>query len=51
MPTNIASRPIVYLAIELSATSWVVACRQPTLAGALLPLAHRSEIVNGAQLV
>jgi transposase len=29
MPTNIASRPIVYLAIELSATSWVVACRRP----------------------
>ena len=29
MPTNNASRPIVYLAIELSVSSWVVACRQP----------------------
>ena len=29
MPTNNASRPVVYLAIELSASSWVVACRQP----------------------
>lgn len=29
MPTNNASPPIVYLAIELSASSWVVACRQP----------------------
>jgi transposase len=28
MPTNNAS-PVVYLAIELSASSWVVACRQP----------------------
>ena len=29
MPTNNASRPIIYLAIELSVSSWVVACRQP----------------------
>ncbi len=28
MPTNNAS-PVVYLALELSASSWVVACRQP----------------------
>ena len=28
MPTNNAS-PIVYLAIELSSSSWIVACRQP----------------------
>nr|CCD32290.1 Putative transposase [Methylocystis sp. SC2] len=29
MPTNNASRSIVYLAIELSVSSWVVACRRP----------------------
>jgi transposase len=29
MPTNNASGPIVYLAIELSVSSWVVACRRP----------------------
>jgi transposase len=29
MSTNNASRPVVYLAIELSASSWVVACRHP----------------------
>ena len=28
MPTNNTSRPIIYLAIELSVSSWVVACRQ-----------------------
>lgn len=29
MLTNNATRPVVYFAIELSASSWVVACRQP----------------------
>lgn len=29
MPTNNASHPVVYLAIELTVSSWVVACRQP----------------------
>jgi hypothetical protein len=29
VPTNNASGPVVYLANELSASSWVVACRQP----------------------
>jgi transposase len=48
MPTNIASRPIAYLAIELSATSWVVACRQPTNEKIKL---HRMEAGDGAALL
>lgn len=48
MPTNIASRPIVYLAIELSATSWVVACRRPMNEKIKL---HRMEAGDGKALL
>jgi transposase len=48
MPTNIASRPIVYLAIELSATSWVVACRRPINEKIKL---HRMEPGDGNALL
>ena len=48
MPTNIASRPIVYLAIELSATSWVVACRRPMNEKIKL---HRMEAGDGNALL
>ena len=48
MPTNIASRPIVYLAIELSATSWVIACRRPMNEKIKL---HRMEAGDGNALL